>query len=99
MEDVCRLKKGLLEENLGRPRLYVYLPGLDDLDRVCNQNGDVGIDIGYDIFNWEHPILLGCVTADPLNTKCGEMATERQEHFQRLYLIKPAFRILEVSTS
>lgn len=90
MEDVCRLKKGLLEENLGHPRLYVYLPGLDDLDRVCNQNGEVGIDIGYDIFNWEHPILLGCVTDDPLNTKCGDMATGRQEHFQRLYLIKPA---------
>ncbi len=85
MEDVCRLKNGLEKEHGEDMALYVFFPGLEDLGRICNQ--DLAID-GYDIFHWEHPILLGCVTSDPGNTKCDK-AESQPVHFQRLYLIKP----------
>ncbi len=86
MEDVCRLKNGLEKEHGDDMALYVFFPGLEDLGRLCTQDLAVG---GYDIFHWEHPILLGCVTSDPGNTKCDK-AESQQVHFQRLYLIKPA---------
>lgn len=86
MEDVCRLKNGLEKEHGADRALYIFFPGLDDLGRICNQ--DLA-GAGYDIFNWEHPILLGCVTSDPGNTKCDNLE-DQHVHFQRLYLIKPA---------
>ena len=84
MADICRLKYGLLRDQAQEP-LYLYLPGLANLDQVCNQD----LELGYDIFRWEHPIVLGCVTSNPRDVTCsGEAKSER--HFQRLYLIKPA---------
>jgi hypothetical protein len=86
MEDVCRLKYGLANEQGDTGPLYSYFPGLADLDEVCNQDSS----FGYDAFNWEHPILLGCLTSDRSNRNCMEALPVRQEHFQRIYLIKPS---------
>ncbi|NOU08492.1 MAG: patatin-like phospholipase family protein, partial [Nitrospira sp.] len=86
MEDICRLRDGLKQDHGDSRPLYVYFPGLADLDEVCNQNSD----FGYDVFNWEHPVLLGCVTSDRGDRKCMGEFSASQEHFQRVYLIKPS---------
>lgn len=86
MEDVCRLKHGLANEHGDDEPLYVYFPGLADLNEVCIRDST----FGYDIFNWEHPVILGCVTSDRDNHNCIGKQPAEQGHFQRVYLIKPS---------
>lgn len=88
MEDVCRLKGGLEREHGSATHLYVYFPALDRLNAVCDQKES---EQGYDIFHWEHPILLGCITDNAKNDKCTDDEPAPGSHFQRLFLIKPAF--------
>lgn len=90
MEDVCRLKIGLEREHGSSQHLYVYFPGLLTLDDVCDQR-HTGKNEGYDIFHWEHPILLGCITDNVKYKDCIDDKLTSGAHFQRLYLIKPAF--------
>lgn len=85
MADICRLKYGLLRDQAQEP-LYLYLPGLANLDQVCNQD----LEMGYDIFRWEHPIVLGCITSNARDVTCSGEQQFGRIHFQRLYLIKPA---------
>jgi hypothetical protein len=85
MADLCRLKYGLLRDQGPEP-LYVYFPGLANLDQVCNQD----LELGYDIFRWDHPIVLGCITSNPRDVICSGALNAERPHFQRLYLIKPA---------
>jgi hypothetical protein len=85
MADLCRLKYGLLRDQMREP-LYVYFPGLANLDQVCNEE----LELGYDIFRWDHPIILGCVTSNPGDVTCSGAVSSERPHFQRLYLIKPA---------
>ncbi|QPD04977.1 MAG: hypothetical protein Nkreftii_002751 [Candidatus Nitrospira kreftii] len=87
MDDVCRLKNGLAKDRGDDPHLYVYFPGLSNLDEVCIKDSN----LGYDIFNWEHPIVLGCVTSDRDNYDCVRKQPMEQDHFQHIYLIKPSF--------
>lgn len=86
MEDVCRLRNGLQKDHEFGAPLYIYFPGLTDLDEVCHQNSN----FGYDVFNWNHPMLLGCATSDRSNNTCMEVLSVGQQHFQRIYLIKPS---------
>ncbi len=86
MEDVCRLKQGLANEHGDAESLYIYFPGLADLDEVCVRDSQ----FGYDIFNWDHPIVLGCVTSDRDSRDCVRKRPAEQSHFQRIYLIKPS---------
>jgi hypothetical protein len=88
MEDICHLKQGLAKDWSGRS-LFVVFPGLSNLDSVCNTSNEN--PLGYDIFNWEHPILLGCITSDQHDTTCTQDTPSEENHFSRLYLIKPAF--------
>lgn len=69
MEDICRLRRELKDQgrnvdgqSTGRPRMAyeLYIPGLKNLARVCESaNG-----LGYDIFDWNHRILVGCIVPD-----------------------------------
>lgn len=86
MQDVCRLRNGLQKDHDDGAPLYIYFPGLTDLDEVCHQDSN----FGYDAYNWDHPILLGCITSDRSNNKCMEALSVGQQHFQRIYLIKPS---------
>jgi len=88
MEDVCRLKRGLEREHGSATHLYVYFPALDRLNDSCDQKES---EQGYDIFHWEHPILLGCITDNAKNDTCMNDEPAPGSHFQRLFLIKPAF--------
>lgn len=89
MDDVCRLKV-----TLGKNGLYLHIPGLKNFDMVCspkeNQNGDKLH--GYDIFNWDHPVLLGCVTSNKDEINCIRSVTEKDSnyYFAQLFIIKPA---------
>ena len=83
MADICRLKSGLQQPD-DRSPLFLHFPGLPELDLVCNTD----LKTGYDIFHWNHPIVLGCITSNQMDTDCsGNSSTN---HFQRIYLIKPA---------
>lgn len=100
MGDVCRLKQILtnptndpnyfernkIDQNNPPTRLFVYFPGLADLDRVCNPDSD----LGYDIFQWNHPIVLGCITPDINDRACSGQPGSDSYSFRRVYLIKPA---------
>lgn len=86
MGDVCRLKTGLQSGSANGKELYLFIPGLLDLERVCS----AGSFLGYDIFNWQHPILLGCITSDSKNKDCSQVGGVNNDHFQRVFLIKPA---------
>lgn len=89
MDDICRLKDGL--QNPRDPftqKLYVYFPGLSKLDKVCDKT--LPPPEGYDIYEWEHPILLGCLTSEHTDTSCFGVQTHDHVYFRRLYLIKPA---------
>lgn len=88
MEDVCHLKQGLARDWSGQ-NLYLFIPGLDKLDAVCDSS--LTPRLGYDIFNWEHPILLGCVTSNQQDKACTNNIDGEANYFGRLYLIKPAF--------
>lgn len=86
MGDLCRLKKGLGNDSTGHnDSLYLFVPGLEGLNSVCSEE-----DLGYDIFNWEHPILLGCVTSNANDTNCSHVDDHEKGHFQRVFIIKPA---------
>ncbi|TKB91526.1 MAG: patatin-like phospholipase family protein [Nitrospira sp.] len=78
MEDVCRLRNGLQKDHEHGAPLYIYFPGLTDLDEVCHQDSN----FGYDVFNWDHPILLGCITSDRSNDTCREASSVGQQHNQ-----------------
>ncbi len=54
MEDVCRLKR-----ELAKVTYNLLIPGLGKLDEVCNP--DAAARTGYNIFDWNHPVLLGCI--------------------------------------
>jgi hypothetical protein len=73
MPRICKLRESL--SHLG---LYLRFPGLKDLDVICSE----GSGLGYDVFYWRYPILLGCVTS-------GAETCERPQH--RILLLKPAF--------
>lgn len=97
MVDVCRLKqllanptdnKGYRERNGSPRRLFVYFPGLSQLDHVCDQESR--IVMRYDIFQWEHPIVLGCITSNIDDWKCSGTPGSGSHSFHRVYLIKPA---------
>lgn len=87
MADVCVLKNNL--ENLSEEPLYVHIPGLDNLQEVCNdQEVRKGYKLGYNIFEWNHPILLGCISKSKDENSCmqDEYVTNR------LYIIKAAIQ-------
>lgn len=88
MEDLCHLKAGLANDWNGN-HLYVFIPGLAQLDAVCDTAREPRL--GYDIFNWEHPVLLGCITSDKSDATCTNSTGKVVTYFSRLYLIKPAF--------
>lgn len=73
MPPICDLRRRL--QVFGRD---VRFPGLAMLPLVC----DSETDLGYDIFNWRYPILLGCVT---LSKEVGCEKTEGS-----ILLVKPA---------
>ncbi len=97
MEDVCRLKQllahptndeGYRERNGPPRRLFVYFPGLSQLDHVCDR--EARITMSYDIFQWDHPIVLGCMTSDVDDRACSGKPRSGSHSFRRIYLIKPA---------
>ena len=86
MGDLCRLKSQIRKQGL-----YLTVPGLADLDSVCNQTRHY--PLGYDIFNWQHPVLLGCVSNGKMAEDCSrseEKTILPGEYFARLFIIKPA---------
>lgn len=81
MADVCKLKLDLAKLDIPQP-LYLHVPGLEDLDKVCKDKKSKG----YNVFNWKHPILLGCVSKIDDKDSC----TDENNVMSRLYIIKPA---------
>lgn len=97
MVDLCRLKqllanptadKDYAKRNGSPKRLFVYFPGLSQLNDVCDQESR--IVMRYDIFQWEHPIVLGCITSNIDDWKCSGVPGSGSQSFHRVYLIKPA---------
>lgn len=87
MGDICRLKSQLKDQNL-----EVQIPGLENLDKVCVQ--DKQNPLGYDIFKWNHPVLLGCIASKSIGSVDCHRDPHRiavdGEYFSRLFIIKPA---------
>lgn len=86
MADICRLKEGL-----DRQGLALILPGLSSLDRQCKI---VKNELtGYDVFAWEHPVLVGCIVSKSLaNTNCEKLPVNLShgQYAAHLFVIKPA---------
>jgi hypothetical protein len=91
MGDVCRLKN-----ELHKVGYSLVLPGLADLDKVCSDKKE-----GYDIFHWQHPVMLGCIVANSDHQDCKELPNhwdrESGKYFARVFIIKPAFANDELS--
>jgi hypothetical protein len=86
MAEVCRLKIGLAKQGL-----TIQLPGLSSLDKQCEVVGDELT--GYDIFAWEHPVLVGCIVSNALaNLNCEQLPVNLSngQYAAHLFLIKPA---------
>lgn len=86
MGDVCSLKRQIEEQGL-----YLLVPGLKDLNSQCSEKGEV--TSGYDIFNWHHPVLLGCIVSEKYkDNACANMkeASDDKHYSAHLFLIKPA---------
>ncbi|MEX5684128.1 patatin-like phospholipase family protein [Pseudomonas silesiensis] len=104
MGDICRLKTQLATLNMA-----LQIPGLDGLAQHCNEGSDA--KTGYDIFDWKHPVIFGCIFQSPngaeeKNNPCqGRPGTWRPgEHgenpyFARVFLIKPALANEELEAS
>ena len=86
MADVCRLKDGLNDQGL-----TLLLPGLSSLEKQCKI---VKNELtGYDIYAWEHPVLVGCiVSASIANSNCENLPPNlSDDHYAaHVFLIKPA---------
>lgn len=98
MADVCRLKKILQDSGdknaENEPKFYLHIPALHDLDKVCEAKQN----IGYDIYNWQFPILLGCISSvDPKQIgnnnayqyQC-EKPSDSNDYYARVFVIKPS---------
>ncbi|MHC8376439.1 patatin-like phospholipase family protein [Pseudomonas sp. MDT1-16] len=86
MADICRLKEGLVDQGL-----TLLLPGLSSLDKQCKI---VKYELtGYDIYAWEHPVLVGCIVSTALaNSDCENLPANlsKNQYAAHLFLIKPA---------
>lgn len=85
MDDLCTLKSNLKQQNL-----FINVPGLGGLEEVCTAaKKDRNNRIGYDIFDWKYPVLLGCITQDEHNISCKPREGSGV-YFSRIFLIKPS---------
>lgn len=88
MADVCLLKNNL-EKLPKEEALYVHVPGLQNLDEVCKgEEVKTGYKLGYNIFEWKYPILLGCISKSEDKNSCSQ----DKDVTNRLYIIKPAIQ-------
>lgn len=86
MVDVCRLKDGLATHGLS-----LLLPGLSGLEKQCRVVRDELT--GYDIFAWEHPVLVGCIVPTAQAAKgCEHLPADLQDgqYSARVFIIKPS---------
>ena len=95
MDDVCRLKSVLALRGL-----FLQIPGLQELDKVCSSVviKDNGLRLGYNVFDWSYPILLGCITANGKNTSCRD-DTSSGKYFAKVFLIKPSYGNKELQSA
>ena len=85
MSDICILKNNL--QQFQSEPLYLHVPGLKNLEDVCKgKEVTPGYKLGYNIFEWNNPILLGCVSKSKEVNSCTDEAMVQN----RLYIIKPA---------
>jgi len=90
MADLCRLKSQIKDQGL-----YLNVPGLADLQQVCGDSTK-----GYDLFRWQHPILLGCISTDQTTAeKCIQPAASASGYFARIFIIKPALANPELKSA
>lgn len=86
MADICRLRDGLEKQGL-----ILLLPGLSSLDNQCKI---VKYELtGYDIFAWEHPVLVGCIVSKALaSSSCEKLPVNlnNNQYAAHLFVIKPA---------
>jgi hypothetical protein len=86
MVDVCRVKNEIEKQGL-----YLRIPGLAELDSQCK---DVDGGKGYDVFNWRHPVLLGCIVDKSIKSHdCSppnNSNTKNEAYYARFFLIKPS---------
>lgn len=80
MADICNLKNNLASDKLPL-QLYLHIPGLEGFNEVCDDKKSKG----YGVFDWKHPILLGCVSKSNNVGSC----TGDNDLISRLYIIKP----------
>ena len=84
MSDICVLKNNL--QQFKSEPLYLHVPGLKNLEEVCKgEEVRPGYKLGYNIFEWKNPILLGCVSKSKEESSCTDDAMVQN----RLYIIKP----------
>lgn len=86
MSDICLLKNNLKSQNL-----FINFPGLEDIESVCSPKSVTKKTqkMGYDIFNWTYPVLLGCITKGSASKDCLQQSGG-SDYFARIFLIKPS---------
>ncbi|URM26313.1 patatin-like phospholipase family protein [Pseudomonas frederiksbergensis] len=94
MADICRLRDGLDKQGL-----TLLLPGLSSLDRQCKI---VKYELtGYDIYAWEHPVLVGCIVSKALaSSNCEKLPVNlsKDQYAAHLFVIKPALGTKSMQT-
>ncbi|HEY0289392.1 MAG TPA: patatin-like phospholipase family protein [Pseudomonas sp.] len=99
MVDICRVKLQIKDQ-----KLDLRLPGLQDLDQQCADLSNKKEDSqGYDVFNWRHPVLLGCIVDSSTRSKdCTPPTAEgsdKNSYYARVFVIKPSLGSKAVANS
>lgn len=91
MGDLCRLQKEIKDQGL-----YLNVPGLNQMEAVCTNPKQA-----YDLFQWEHPVMLGCISDNKdAAALCKKPKTGSEfGYFSRLFIIKPALANPELKTA
>ncbi len=104
--DICGLARQVAAAPDNTVGKQLYIPGLDDLEKHCQQNKDewlFGYKRSYDIHQWkfDNPVLVGCLRGTipkDISKPCHELQIEPANNGSppeggfdtRLFIVKPA---------
>jgi len=84
-KDLCSLKA-----NLSDRRLYLYMPDMPTFERLCDNKQSDDRSARINLWKWETPVQLGCITRDKTNHDCVHRTRDAENYYARIYLLKPA---------
>jgi hypothetical protein len=90
MDDLCGLRRRLLDTPAGVLPRHLYVPGLEGFQHHCASYRTT--NWAYNIYGWnsKHPVLLGCIRTKPASDPATESCAGLGDADVRLFIVKPA---------